>query len=83
MATAHTFTLTIARVDEPVFAGEAVSVLVPAADGMMEVLAHHTPLITNLKSGTVTVTDADNQKHSYDIKAGTIEIAHNTVTILI
>ena len=83
MATAHTFTLTIARVDEPVFVGEAISVLVPAADGMMEVLAQHTPLITNLKAGTLTVTDAEEKKHNYDIYAGTIEIAHNMVTILI
>lgn len=83
MATSHTFTLTIARVDEPVFAGEATSVQVPAADGVMEVLAHHTPLITNLVAGTVIVTDADGKKHSYDIKAGTIEVAHNAVTVLI
>lgn len=83
MATQHTFTLTIARVDEPVFSGEALSVLVPAADGMMEVLAHHTPLITNLKAGTLTVTDAEAKKESFAIKAGTIEISDNKVTILI
>lgn len=83
MATQHTFTLTIARVDEPVFSGLARSVSVPAREGVMEVLAHHTPFITSLTDGQVVVTDAEGVNSKYDIKNGTIEIANNTVTVLI
>ena len=47
--------VTIARVHENLFAGEAVSVTVPTTDGEMTILSKHEALVATLKAGTVTV----------------------------
>jgi len=83
MATQNLFKLTIARVDEPVFSGEASAVSVPGIEGEMTILANHEALISPLVSGTIRVTKADDTTDAYTIENGTIEIANNTVTILI
>jgi len=83
MATKNLFKLTIARVDEPVFKGEAIQVTVPGIEGEMTILANHEALISPLVAGTIHVTKADNTTESHHIDNGTIEIANNTATILI
>lgn len=83
MANRNTFTLTLSRVDAPLFDGEALSVSVPGVNGDMQLLAHHEAFITPLKAGVVTVTTAAGETEVYDIKAGTLEASNNHVTILI
>lgn len=78
-----TFQLTVARVDEPVFAGEAVSVQLPGIDGQMELLADHEPIISPLTHGTITITTGDGQTETHAIEAGTLEMSNNRATILI
>jgi F-type H+-transporting ATPase subunit epsilon len=78
-----TFNLTISRVDEPVFAGEALSVTVPGVAGEMVVLAEHEPLISPLKAGMVRYTAADGTKHIIETSGGTLEVAHNHATVLL
>lgn len=75
--------LTIARVDEPVFDGPVRSVSVPGVDGMMELMADHTPLVSNLTSGEVRVHTEAGEVKSYPVSRGTLEVAHNHATILI
>jgi F-type H+-transporting ATPase subunit epsilon len=78
-----TFNLTISRVDEPVFAGEAISVAVPGVAGDMVILAEHEPLISPLKAGTVRYTTADGSEHTIETTGGTLEVAHNHATVLL
>jgi F-type H+-transporting ATPase subunit epsilon len=78
-----TFNLTITRVDEPVFAGEAISFSVPGVAGAMEILAEHEPLISPLKAGTLRYTDAAGEAHELETTGGTLEVAHNHATILL
>lgn len=78
-----TFNLTISRVDEPVFAGEALSVTVPGVSGEMVILAEHEPLISPLKAGTVRYTDATGEAHEVETIGGTLEVAHNHATVLL
>ncbi len=78
-----TFNLTISRVDEPVFAGEAQSVTVPGVAGEMVILAEHEPLISPLKAGTVRYTDATGEAHEVATTGGTLEVAHNHATVLL
>lgn len=75
--------LTVSRVDAPVFDGEVVSVHVPGVAGEMEIMANHEPLISPLKKGTVTIKKADGHNESHLIDSGTLEISHNHATILI
>lgn len=77
-----TFTLTIARVHEKQFSGQASSVTVPAKDGEMTILAHHTPIIATLSKGMLRVV-SDAEITEIAIDRGMLEVSDNTVTILI
>ncbi len=77
-----TFTLTISRVDEQLFNGEARSVTIPAERGQMTVLAHHEPLITLLKEGIITVR-TENDEQVFQVKRGMCEISNNQATVLV
>ena len=77
-----TFHVTVAKVDEALYNGEAISVYVPGAIGDMEVLANHEPLISFLRAGTIRVKKSD-ETLSFDIDGGTIEISNSQATILL
>lgn len=83
MAKNKTLNLTIARVDAPVFAGEVASVTVPGSEGEMTLLADHTPLMSALKAGTITVRKADGSTEVFAVESGTLEVSQNQVTILL
>lgn len=80
--TQHTFTLTISKVHEQLFHDEALSVTVPGSEGEMTILAHHEPLITILKSGTIIVRTAEIVKQ-FTIKKGLLETSNGQVTIMV
>jgi F-type H+-transporting ATPase subunit epsilon len=75
--------LTIARVDAPVFSGLITSVTVPGSEGEMTLLADHTPLMSALRAGTITVRKADGESETFPVTSGTMEVSNNTVTILL
>lgn len=77
-----TFTLTISRVDELLFSGEAESVTLPAEKGQMTILAHHEPIITLISSGTITVRTNEEHK-TFSIERGMCEVSNNQATILV
>ncbi len=83
MAEQKTLMLTIARVDAPVFSGAIVSVTVPGSEGEMTLLADHTPLMTALRPGTITVRKADGETETFPVTSGTLEVSQNQVTILL
>jgi F-type H+-transporting ATPase subunit epsilon len=72
----------IAKVDENLYDGEAVSVTLPGAEGEMTVLGNHEPLITTLKPGVITVhTGGENRE--FQIEVGVLEVRHEGVTIIL
>ncbi len=77
-----TFTLTISRVDELLFSGEAESMTLPAEKGQMTILAHHEPIITLISAGTITVRTNEEHK-TFPIVRGMCEISNNQATILV
>jgi F-type H+-transporting ATPase subunit epsilon len=79
---AKTTRVTVSKVNEALFDGDAVSVTVPGALGEMTILADHEALITPLKAGRVTVrTKSDSQ--TFEIEKGVCEISNNQVTVLL
>jgi F0F1-type ATP synthase epsilon subunit len=79
-----TFHLTIARVGQNLFDGDAVSATMPGTDGVFQVLAAHEPLVSRLAQGQIRVEAADGQKHQFDIAAGGIaEVSDNQATVLL
>lgn len=79
-----TFHLTVARVGENLFDGEAISVTAPGSDGVFQILAEHEAFVSELVSGKVTVKSADEQTYHFEIPAGGIaEVSRNQATILL
>jgi F-type H+-transporting ATPase subunit epsilon len=79
MATLH---CTIANVSETLFDGAVDSVTVPGTSGEMTIMAHHAPLISPLKDGTITVKIGGDKK-TYTITGGVLEISENHASILV
>lgn len=78
-----TFHLTIARVGENLFDGEAVSASFPGVEGTFEVLADHEAFVSELSAGEARVTAADNTQQRFPIMGGIAEVSHNQATVLL
>ncbi|MEQ1768949.1 MAG: F0F1 ATP synthase subunit epsilon [Devosia sp.] len=61
---------------------QANSVTVPGAEGYFTVLGDHAPLMTTLKPGFITVTDAANVAHVYYVRGGFADVSPEGITIL-
>ena len=75
--------ITIAKVDEVFFDGEAVSMTVPGAEGEMTVLAEHMPLITTLKQGSIVVRQDGETQEIFHIESGILEVRRDGATVIL
>ncbi|MFA5998071.1 MAG: F0F1 ATP synthase subunit epsilon [Candidatus Paceibacterota bacterium] len=81
---AKTFHLTIAKVGENLFDGEAISATMPGKEGVFQVLAEHEAFVSELTPGTMEVKTADDHTHRFEIPTGGIaEVSRNQATILL
>jgi F-type H+-transporting ATPase subunit epsilon len=79
-----TFHLTIARVGENLFAGEALSVTLPGSEGIFTVLAHHEAFVSQLKDGVIFVKTLEGTEQEIElVGTGLVEISDNQVTVLL
>ena len=76
------FHLTVASVGEIKFEGEADSATFPGVAGEFTVLAHHEPLVSTLRAGTMLVRDTKGGKHVFEISTGVVEVSHNHAIVL-
>jgi F-type H+-transporting ATPase subunit epsilon len=72
----------IAKVNEVLWSGEAVSVTLPGSEGELTILPNHSPLATELKSGRITVRTVEGEK-IFDIDGGVLEVDKKGVTVLL
>ncbi len=80
----NTFHLTIAKVGERLFDGEAQSVTLPGTEGVFTVLARHEPLIAELKKGQAKIKAADGQTITVMVERhGVAEVSNNQATVLL
>ena len=75
--------LTISQIDKVLLSGDVESVTVPGSGGEMTILAHHMPLITTLKAGTITVKHKDKKPDEFVVTSGFIEIGKTETVILV
>jgi F-type H+-transporting ATPase subunit epsilon len=78
-----TFHLTIAKVGENIFDGDAVSVTLPGEAGDFTVLAHHEAFVSPLKAGEARVKTADGTTSRIPVTGGVAEVSHNQATVLL
>ncbi|HEX2792217.1 MAG TPA: hypothetical protein VHO23_00675 [Candidatus Paceibacterota bacterium] len=77
------FHLTVAKVGESLFDGEAFSVSLPGADGDFTVLAGHEAFVTPLRPGQALVKPAEGEELLITIESGVAEVSGNQVTVLL
>ena len=81
---AASFHVNITLPNKIAYDGEASSLVVPAALGDLGVLAHHAPIIAQLKPGKITLRDSSGKENYFDLKAnGFLEFSDNKATLLV
>ncbi len=78
-----TFPLLVFAIDREIFAGNAKSLTVPGADGELQILADHTPLIVQLKEGDVRIEGENGVTTKLPISGGVVEVKPNEVVALV
>ena len=79
----NTFHLVIASVGETKFDGAVVSATIPTSDGEITVLAHHEPIVSTLKGGTLTVRRQGGEQQTFAVESGVLECSSNRAVVLL
>lgn len=74
--------VTIAKVHENLFQGEAKSVTIPTTEGELTIMPKHEALVATLRQGTITVRVGDEHK-TFFVESGVLEISNDQVTVLL
>lgn len=80
---AKTFHLTVAKVGQNLFEGEALSAVLPGSDGDFTVLADHESFVTPLRAGHARIKAADGTESTIEIEGGVAEVSSNQATVLL
>lgn len=67
--------------DKLVYCGEATMVVLPGVDGVMGILPNHSPLLSSLSFGVITVVTAQNREY-FTVAGGIAEVQPDQVTVL-
>ena len=78
----RTFHLEILTPEKPYFTGECVSVVLPASDGMIGVLAGHSPLVAAVSDGRVVYTAEDGIVGVCAVTRGMFRVSSDRVRVL-
>ncbi|MHB1864739.1 MAG: ATP synthase F1 subunit epsilon [Candidatus Saccharimonadales bacterium] len=69
------------------FDGDVYEVVLPTLDGQIGVLAHHMPLVSVATNGVIMVrkerTDPDYEREFFATNGGVIEVADNSLKVLV
>jgi F-type H+-transporting ATPase subunit epsilon len=83
---ARTFKLLLVTPGRTVYDADAESAVIPAARGMMGILAGHAPFLGSLLTGTISIRPASGvpgpSPLSVTVSGGTVEVLADKVTIL-
>ncbi len=77
------FPLTITALDSVRYFGEAESLTCPGIEGEVTILKGHVPLITNMKSGKITVKKSGEEPLIFQAEKGILEVSKKGVTVLL
>jgi len=77
-----TFHLSILSPEKSIFEGDAESITLPGKLGSFTILAHHAPIVSSLKKGTLLYSTGG-QEQDFDINGGFVEMDGETVSVCI
>ncbi|MBM3500940.1 MAG: ATP synthase F1 subunit epsilon [Armatimonadetes bacterium] len=79
---ANAFTIQIATPERVVLEREVTSLVAPAFDGYLGIMAHHAPLAAELKAGELVLTDPDGKQEALAVAGGFLAVSGNVATVL-
>ncbi len=79
---AMTMHVDIVSAELEIYSGTVTEVYVPAEMGEVGIMAHHAPLITQMKPGEVRVVTDGGSTESFFVSGGILEVQPHVVTIL-
>ncbi len=83
MADGKAFTLEVVTPERVVFTGPVTTVVAPAADGYLGILAHHAPLIALLGPGRIVYRTPEGTTTTLVCQGdGLLEVRDNRLTLL-
>lgn len=77
-----TIRVNIVSANEAIFDGEAEMVFAPAVMGEVGILPKHTPLLTQLRPGTVRVRVRAGEERNFFVSGGILEVQPHMVSVL-
>lgn len=78
----NSFKLEILTPEKPYFVGDCVSLVFPAVDGMMGIMANHSPMNSAVADGKIVYTLPNGQVHICAVTRGMISISGRKTRIL-
>ena len=79
---AKPFQLEILTPERAFYRGECISLIVPVSDGMLGIMANHTPMTAAITDGEVVFTLPDGSKTPCAVTQGMIDVSASRVRIL-
>ena len=77
------FQVHILAADQTFYEGPCVSLTIPASDGELGILAHHSPMIAAVKPGTLRYQIPGEEPRLAAISPGMVKVEHNDVLVLV
>ncbi|OGC05875.1 hypothetical protein A3H38_06735 [candidate division WOR-1 bacterium RIFCSPLOWO2_02_FULL_46_20] len=75
------FDLEIIYPGKKAFSAKIVSLVAPALDGKLGILARHAPLLSLLRKGKLEAKQADGKEISFDLDSGLLRAENNRVQV--
>lgn len=74
--------VTVAKVHENLFQGEAKSLTIPTTEGELTIMPKHEALVATLKPGTITVRTQTGEQQ-FVVDSGVLEVSNDQATVLL
>ncbi len=78
----ETFHLEILSPERAFYTGDAVSMVIPTSDGMMGIMANHSPLAAAIPDGAISFTKPSGEKVICAVNRGMVDVGDNRVILL-
>jgi len=75
--------VTLISPERAVFDGPALSVVVPAFDGLVGILPQHAPFMTLLGEGPLTVRKLGGETSQFQVAGGFLQVMEDTVRVVV
>ena len=74
--------VTIAKVHENLFSGDANSLTAPTTEGVITILPKHEPFVAHLREGTLIVQTPQGARE-FPVTDGVLEVSGNQATVIL